>query len=96
MSRRKHTNRPQPIPVPERPEAPPEPSLLEKMERVFIWVKPLDFGILIVGLLLLVQVDFKQVTLADIVYMASFAMWFIFLLVRIYLVRRNRRRAGLG
>ena len=96
MSRKKHTNRPQPIPVPERPEAPPEPSLLEKMERVFIWVKPLDFGILIVGLLLLVQVDFKQVTLADIVYMASFAMWFIFLLVRIYLVRRNRRRKGLG
>lgn len=96
MSRGKHRNRPQPIPVPERPEAPPEPSLLEKLKRIFIWVKPLDFGILIVGLLLLVQVDFSQVTLADIIYMASFAMWFVFLLVRIYLVRRNRRRAGLG
>ncbi len=98
MSRGKHRNRPQPIPVPERPapEAEPQPSLSDRLKRVFIWVKPLDFGILIVGLLLLVQVDFAQVTLVDIVYMASFAMWFIFLLVRIYLTRRNRRRAGLG
>lgn len=98
MSRRKHTNRPQPIPVPERPapEMTPKPSLADRLRGIFDWVKPLDFGILIVGLVLLVQVDFAQVTLADVIYMAAFGMWFIFLLVRIYLVRRNRRRAGLG
>ncbi len=94
MSRRKHTNRPQRIPVPEPAEVPEQEekksSFLDVVKKIFLWVKPLDFVILIVGVIVISQVDFSNVTLVDVIYMTSFLMWFLFLLVRIYFTRLNR------
>ena len=66
MSHRKHGNRPQPIPVPEPSEVPEQEekktSLLDRMKKIFVWVKPLDFVIMIVGGIMISRVDFSNVT----------------------------------
>lgn len=100
MSYRKHGNRPQPIPVPEAlgiPEkAEKKQSLLDVVKKIFVWVKPLDFVILIVGGIMISRVDFSSVTLVDVIYMTTFLMWFLFLLARIYFTRLNRIVGGKG
>ncbi|MBO6235344.1 MAG: hypothetical protein J6N22_01330 [Schwartzia sp.] len=101
MSHRKHgKNRPQPIPVPEAlgiPEkAEKKQSLLDVVKKIFVWVKPLDFVILIVGGIMISRVDFSSVTLVDVIYMTTFLMWFLFLLARIYFTRLNRIVGGKG
>ena len=100
MSHRKHGNRPQPIPVPEAlgiPEkAEKKQSLLDVVKKIFVWVKPLDFVILIVGGIMISRVDFSSVTLVDVIYMTMFLMWFLFLLARIYFTRLNRIVGGKG
>ena len=96
MSHRKHGNRPQPIPTPESSEVPEQAekkkSLLDVVKKIFVWVKPLDFVILIVGGIMISRVDFSNVTLVDVIYM--FLMWFLFLLARIYFTRINRSVLG--
>ena len=98
MSHRKRTNRPQPIPTPESMEEPvreeKKTTLLDRLNKIFVWVKPLDFVILIVGAIVISQVDFSNVTLVDIIYMTTFLMWFLFLLARIYFTRINRSFLG--
>ena len=98
MSHRKHGNRPQPIPVPEASEVPEKAekknSLLDAVKKIFVWVKPLDFVILIVGGIMISRVDFSNVTLVDVIYMTTFLMWFLFLLARIYFTRINRSVLG--
>lgn len=98
MSHRKHGNRPQPIPVPEPSEEPAreekKPGLLDKCKKIFVWVKPLDFVIFVVGVIVVSQVDFSNVTLVDVIYMTTFLMWFLFLLARIYFTRINRSVLG--
>ena len=98
MSHRKHGNRPQPIPVPEMSEVPAKEekkkSPLDVMKKIFVWVKPLDFVILIVGGIMISRVDFSNVTLVDVIYMTTFLMWFLFLLARIYFTRINRSVLG--
>ena len=100
MSHRKHGNRPQPIPVPEAsgiPEkAEKKQSPLDVVKKIFVWVKPLDFVILIVGGIMISRVDFSSVTLVDVIYMTTFLMWFLFLLARIYFARLNRIVGGKG
>ena len=100
MSHRKHGNRPQPIPVPEAlgiPEkAEKKQSLLDVVKKIFVWVKPLDFVILIVGGIMISRVDFSSVTLVDVIYMTTFLMWFLFLLARIYFTRLNWIVGGKG
>lgn len=100
MSHRKHGNRPQPIPVPEAlgiPEkAEKKQSLLDVVKKIFVWVKPLDFVILIVGGIMISRVDFSSVTLVDVIYMTTFLMWFLFLLARIYFTQLNRIVGGKG
>lgn len=98
MSRRKHTNRPQPIPVPETSEIPEKEekkkSPFDFFQKIFKWVKPLDFVIMIVGGIVISKVDFSNVTMVDVIYMTSYLMWFLFLLVRIYFIRLNRSVGG--
>ena len=98
MSHRKHGNRPQPIPVPETLEVSEKTekkkSPLDVMKKIFVWVKPLDFVILIVGGIMISRVDFSNVTLVDVIYMTTFLMWFLFLLARIYFTRINRSVLG--
>lgn len=100
MSHRKHGNRPQPIPVPESPDVPKKAgkkkSPLDFVKKLFVWVKPLDFVILIVGGIMISRVDFSNVTLVDVIYMTTFLMWFLFLLARIYFTRLNRMVGGKG
>ncbi len=101
MSRKKHTNRPQPIPVPDSSDIPEteekkKTSFFHKFDRLFVWIKPLDFVILIVGGIVISQVDFSNVSLVDVIYMTSFLMWFLFLLARIYFTRLNRSLSGKG
>ena len=100
MSHRKRGNRPQPIPVPETPEISEakekKKSPLDVVKKIFVWVKPLDFVILIVGGIVISQVDFSNVTLVDVIYMTTFLMWFLFLLARIYFTRLNRSLFGKG
>ncbi len=100
MSHRKHGNRPQPIPVPETSEVPEKAekkkSPLDVLKKIFVWVKPLDFVILIVGGIMISRVDFSNVTLVDVIYMTTFLMWFLFLLARIYFTRLNRAIGGKG
>ena len=99
MSHRKHGNRSQPIPVPESEPGEKEekkPSLLDRMKKIFVWIKPLDFVILIVGGIVISQVDFSNVTMVDVIYMTTFLMWFLFLLARIYFTRLNRLVGGKG
>lgn len=100
MSHRKHGNRPQPIPVPEAlgilEKAEKKQSLLDVVKKIFVWVKPLDFVILIVGGIMISRVDFSSVTLVDVIYMTTFLMWFLFLLARIYFTRLNRIVGGKG
>ena len=88
MSHRKRGNRPQPIPVPEAAEK--KTSLMDAVKKIFVWVKPLDFVIMIVGGIMISRVDFSNVTLVDVIYMTTFLMWFLFLLARIYFTRLNR------
>ena len=98
MSHRKHGNRPQPIPVPESSEAGEQeekkPSVLDRMKKIFVWIKPLDFVILIVGGIMSSRVDFSNVTMVDVIYMTTFLMWFLFWLARIYFTRLNRAVIG--
>ena len=98
MSHRKHGNSPQPIPVPETLEVSEKTekkkSPLDVMKKIFVWVKPLDFVILIVGGIMISRVDFSNVTLVDVIYMTTFLMWFLFLLARIYFTRINRSVLG--
>ena len=98
MSHRKHGNRPQPIPVPETLEVSEKTEKkktpLDVMKKIFVWVKPLDFVILIVGGIMISRVDFSNVTLVDVIYMTTFLMWFLFLLARIYFTRINRSVLG--
>jgi|GEM_PF-2649126 cytochrome b subunit of formate dehydrogenase len=98
MSHRKHANRPQPIPVPETSEVPDKEekkkSPLDLFRRLFKWIHPLDFVIMIVGGIVISKVDFSNVTLIDVIYMTSYLMWFLFLLVRIYFIRLNRNFDG--
>lgn len=98
MSHRKRGNRPQPIPTPESSEVPEQAekkkSLLDVVKKIFVWVKPLDFVILIVGGIMISRVDFSNVTLVDVIYMTTFLMWFLFLLARIYFTRINRSVLG--
>lgn len=101
MSSRKHTNRPQPIPVPEPLEIPAQEEKKSKLaaltaglQKIFVWIKPLDFIILIVGGIVISRIDFSNVTLVDVIYMTSFLMWFLFLLARIYFTRLNRTLLG--
>ncbi|MBR1759660.1 MAG: hypothetical protein IJ812_08240 [Schwartzia sp.] len=98
MSHRKRGNRPQPIPVPEPSEVPEETekkkSLLDVVKKIFVWIKPLDFVIMIVGGIMISRVDFSNVTLVDVIYMTTFLMWFLFLLARIYFTRLNRAFQG--
>ncbi|MBQ8698003.1 MAG: hypothetical protein IJ521_03260, partial [Schwartzia sp.] len=94
----KRGNRPQPIPVPEPSEVPEETenkkSLLDVEKKIFVWIKPLDFVIMIVGGIMISRVDFSNVTLVDVIYMTTFLMWFLFLLARIYFTRLNRAFQG--
>ncbi len=98
MSHRKRGNRPQPIPVPETPEVPEQAEQKKSsfgfLKKIFVWVKPLDFVILIVGGIMISRVDFANVTLVDVIYMTTFLMWFLFLLARIYFTRINRSVLG--
>ena len=98
MSHRKRGNRPQPIPTPESSEVPEQAekkkSLLDVVKNIFVWVKPLDFVILIVGGIMISRVDFSNVTLVDVIYMTTILMWFLFLLARIYFTRINRSVLG--
>ena len=98
MSHRKHGNRPQPIPVPETLEVSEKTEKkktpLDVVKKIFVWVKPLDFVILIVGGIMISRVDFSNVTLVDVIYMTTFLMWFLFLLARIYFTRINRSVLG--
>ncbi len=101
MSRRKHANRPQPIPVPEPLETPAQEEKQSKLaavsgglKKIFVWVKPLDFVIMIVGGIVISRIDFSNVTLVDVIYMTSFLMWFLFWLARIYFTRLNRAAFG--
>ena len=101
MSSRKHTNRPQPIPVPEPLEITAQEEKKSKLaaltaglQKIFVWIKPLDFIILIVGGIVISRIDFSNVTLVDVIYMTSFLMWFLFLLARIYFTRLNRTLLG--
>ena len=100
MSRRKHTNRPQPIPEPEPIERSAheerKKSLLDVPRKIFDWIKPLDFVILIVGGIVVSRVDFSNVTLVDVIYMTTFLMWFLFLLARLYFQRLNRITKEVG
>ena len=61
MSHRKRGNRPQPIPVPETPEVPEQAEQKKSsfgfLKKIFVWVKPLDFVILIVGGIMISRVD---------------------------------------
>ena len=95
MSHRKHANRPQPIPVPEISEASNtednKKSPFDFFRKIFKWVHPLDFVIMIVGGIMISKVDFSNVTIIDVIYMTSYLMWFLFLLVRIYFIRLNRK-----
>ena len=94
MSHKKRTNRPQPIPVPEVSETQAneekKKSLFVFFQRIFKWVKPLDFVIMIVGGIVISKVDYSNVTMVDVIYMTSYLMWFLFLLVRMYFMRLNR------
>ncbi len=98
MSHKKHTNRPQPIPVPEISETQDKEekkkSSFDFFQRIFKWVKPLDFVIMIVGGIVISKVDFSNVTMVDVIYMTSYLMWFLFLLVRMYFIRLNRSFGG--
>ena len=98
MSHRKRANRPQPIPAPEPAEESAreekKTTLLDKLKKIFVWIKPLDFVILIVGSIVISQVDFSNVTMVDVIYMTTFLMWFLFLLARIYFTRINRSVLG--
>ena len=101
MSHRKHTNRPQPIPVPEPLEVPAQEEKKSKLaaltdffQKIFVWIKPLDFVILIVGGIVISRIDFSNVTMVDVIYMTTFLMWFLFLLARIYFTRLNRLVGG--
>ena len=101
MSRRKHMNRPQPIPAPEPLETPVTEEkkgkwavMSDGLKKIFVWIKPLDFVILIVGGIVISQVDFSNVTLVDVIYMTSFLMWFLFWLARVYFTRLNRAAFG--
>ena len=69
-------------------------SLLDAVKKIFVWVKPLDFVIMIVGGIMISRVDFSNVTLVDVIYMTTFLMWFLFLLARIYFTRINRSVLG--
>lgn len=98
MSHKKHANNPQPIPVPETSETPDKEekkkSPFKLFRRIFKWVNPLDFVIMIVGGIVISKVDFSNVTMIDVIYMTSYLMWFLFLLVRIYFIRLNRSVSG--
>ena len=101
MSHRKHTNRPQPIPVPDPLEIPAQKekksklaALKDGLQKVFVWIKPLDFIILIVGGIVISRIDFSNVTMVDVIYMTSFLMWFLFWIARVYFTRLNRAVLG--
>lgn len=99
MSHRKRRNKPQPIPAAETNEIESvdeekKTSSFSFLKKIFYWVKPLDFVILIVGGIVVSKVDFSEVTLVDIIYMTTFLMWFLFLLVRIYFLRIRRLTEG--
>ena len=49
---------------------------------------------MIVGGIVISKVDFSNVTMIDVIYMTSYLMWFLFLLVRIYFIRLNRSVSG--
>ena len=80
--------------IPEKAEKKQSP--LDVVKKIFVWVKPLDFVILIVGGIMISRVDFSSVTLVDVIYMTTFLMWFLFLLARIYFTRLNRIVGGKG
>lgn len=98
MSHRKHGNRPQPIPMPETSETPDKEEKKKSsfgfFQKIFKWVKPLDFVIMLVGGIVISKVDFSNVTMVDVIYMTSYLMWFLFLLVRIYFIRLNNSIDG--
>lgn len=48
-------------------------------------VKAVDWIIAVLGAIMLLRVDFGNVTLVDIIYMTILIMWFLMLLLRLYL-----------
>lgn len=48
-------------------------------------IKPLDWIIAAMAVIMLARMDFGAVDLIDIVYLTTLVMWFIMLLVRLYM-----------
>lgn len=48
-------------------------------------IKPLDWIIAAMAIIMLARMDFGAVDLIDIVYLTTLVMWFIMLLVRLYM-----------
>lgn len=90
MSRRRGAERP----AARRTAEPRRAPVPEAGRGLSAWIKPIDGVILLAGGFLAARVDFDHVTLVDVIYLASIAMWFVFLLVRLYLIRRNRRNGA--
>lgn len=56
---------------------------MKKLMKVLKLVKPLDWIIAVMGMFLLIMVDFDNVTLVNVIYMTVLLMWFLMLLVRL-------------
>ena len=48
-------------------------------------IKPLDWMILVVAVLILIQMDFSHLVVEDVLYLTAIIMWGGSLLVRLYL-----------
>ena len=54
-------------------------------------VKPMDILIAVVGLyLLLLTIDYSNMSTLDIVYLVCFGIWFVMLAVRIYIYWKGK------
>ena len=49
----------------------------------------LDYVLLIAALILFTHFDYSNLVTSDIIYIVTFALWFVMLLVRIFIVFKN-------
>ncbi len=57
-------------------------------------LRPMDCLIFVAAVILFTQMDYAELTTVDIIYIGTFVIWMLLLLVRIYLLSRKVPESG--
>lgn len=65
---------------------------MNSLKKIFIYIKPFDIIIFLLACIIVMRIDFNNVDIIDVVYLATFVLWFGQLIFRILLIRKKQKQ----